>query len=318
MRKLEHCTAAVAAFALVAMSPAPAMAEECYRALVVSSYQENTNSGRDVRLSQYVRESEWREISRSADANAIVYDVPLGASYDEYRLTSNERLSSLNSSLSESQARNVLWTGLDQNSLRAYEACLGANGYGLFLMVRRANPNQVTISVRYNSPAGRDIALTWTGAPESVLRQLPSRINNHSTVSRVVQRPIEGEDFILAVNSPTLDGPDGIEITAWPSDPMAQSVIRLVEGVWAPATRPTEGSRQTGVLTERCDDRPTCLFRVAVSDLGSDPYGGTRKIFTLTFNCMIGGHSVDPSPRSVTGYDGDEVRVTCPVASPPR
>jgi hypothetical protein len=204
----------------VTMPAMPAAAQDCSRALIVSTYREHDELSRDYRMARFVTRQEYEELKKNVSADGVIYGVPVGANYDEYRARALKISESVSVSLSEHQVRNILWTGLDPNSLKAYESCLIANNYGLFLYVRSATKNEIEIVLKYRPTSGSgEIAITWTGGTPDIRELLPKRIGI-AEITRIVPRPAK-DNLLLGVNV-VGDGPNAppaVMITAWPGDP---------------------------------------------------------------------------------------------------
>lgn len=202
----------------VLLCPVAAFAQNCSDALVVSTYSSTSERSYDYRMSQFVSETQYEDLKRGMSGDAVIYGVPVGANYDEYRAASSEMIRQSGVQLSERQMRNVLWTGLNDASSQAYQACLRASRYGLILYPRAATRNQVEFVLEYRpTDAGTTLQITWQGAPANILAALPSSIEANAVRRFVVARPQGTEEFILVVNSTRLS--DTAIITAYPPAP---------------------------------------------------------------------------------------------------
>src|SRR5271165_623423 len=85
--------------ALVIIQPYPALANDCDVNLFKSAYQGNSSIKDDFRLAQYVSQETWDNASHNAGANAVIYGIPVGASYSDYHSHAQRISSSLNQSL---------------------------------------------------------------------------------------------------------------------------------------------------------------------------------------------------------------------------
>src|SRR4051812_43998989 len=59
--------------------------EQCQDALVKSTYTSQSQASDDWRLAKLVSQSSYDEIKQSAGVNVVIYGVPVGASYDDFR-----------------------------------------------------------------------------------------------------------------------------------------------------------------------------------------------------------------------------------------
>ena len=96
--------------------------------------------------------------------------------------------------LSESWVDNVLWTGLNQSNVAAYNGCIDATkgSTGLSLRVESATASDVTLLLRWTPP------ITWSGISVPSSKQLPTKVTQGSGVSIIVVRP--QTEQALAVN----------------------------------------------------------------------------------------------------------------------
>ena len=173
----------------------------CSDALVKSTYRNLSSSHLDRRLATFVSQSSYEEIKHNAGANATIYGVPVGASYGDFQQRSSQSSQSVNQSLTQDEATNILWTGLDPNAPSAYSACLqsiSGQQRGIHLAVKAASDSEVTILVTWH-PEGSDpsyatLGWQWSGGGAS---RLPKTVAAGSTMV-VLPRP--GNATMLTVN----------------------------------------------------------------------------------------------------------------------
>jgi hypothetical protein len=173
----------------------------CSEALVIATYNRTQIEHDDWRLASYVTEYEYNTIKHDAGVNAVIYGVPVGASYSDFQNRVQQRTNSYNESLTHDQAINVMWTGLDPNAPNAYSECLKAkvfNQNGLHFAVKSATKNQVSVLIVW-APKGDEAKnaapeWTWEGKGKAaLLKSVPSG-------SSVVVLPRPKEQQILAAN----------------------------------------------------------------------------------------------------------------------
>jgi hypothetical protein len=173
----------------------------CGEALVIATYNRAQIEHDDWRLASYVTENEYNTIKHDAGVNAVIYDVPVGASYSDFQNRVQERTNSYKESLTHDQAINVMWTGLDPNAANAYSDCLRAkifNQAGLHFGVKSATKNQVSVVIVW-IPTGDERkraapVWAWEGNGRAAL---PKSVPSGTTVV-VLPRP--NEQQILAAN----------------------------------------------------------------------------------------------------------------------
>lgn len=208
-------------FAFIAFLTGQAFAEDCSKALVQATYESFARKSKDYRLSTYLTSDQWDNASKGMSAQGTLYGVPVSGSYSEYHNKGQSMIDSSNEFLSESQAQNIFWTGLNNNSVKAYEACLQSQNSGLYFFVHDATSTQVNILVKYTGLEGSSLSLSWSGGTPEIVDKLPKTIKSGQVIPTVVNRPDTGA-YLLSMQ--VVDGnfpapSDAIQIAALPSPP---------------------------------------------------------------------------------------------------
>lgn len=153
-------------------------AQNCADALVASTYTFQSSDRRDFRLASFVSEKQYEDAKHDGGADAVIYGVPVGASYSDFQSRSRELTNKLDVQISRDQAINAMWTGVDQAGFDAYGDCINQllSAHGVHLAVKFATPTDVTVKVRY-TPVGGDphlanLSWTWSGA-DKLPRTIP-------------------------------------------------------------------------------------------------------------------------------------------------
>lgn len=177
----------------------PVLAQECNEALRQSFFASSSKYHSDWRLYQSLTREEYQQKSTSAGADAVIYGIPMGGSYDSHRENMARYESIYQESLSQSELQNIYWTGLDDNSRIAYEACLEANSFGLLMAPRMATRTSIEVVLRYRNPDPQapQLTLTWSGDVGGL--SLPSEIGPGEVVTFVVPRPQDTSDTLVSV-----------------------------------------------------------------------------------------------------------------------
>jgi len=187
-------------FLSLAASNETIAAGPCDAALELSTYNSFSSDHVDYRLAISVTESEWNQIKQDEGANALIYGVLVGESYSDYQARAHTKASSYSESLQTDQVQNILWTGLDANSVTAYSKCLDAEVFskdGLHMAVKSATAAEIAIVVSWrpvvNDPT--EIAPTWSWRGNR--SALPTRLHQ-GTTPVILPRP--NASSILAVS----------------------------------------------------------------------------------------------------------------------
>jgi hypothetical protein len=174
--------------------------ENCSDALVRATYNRIASSSSDWRIARHVSEKDYDEIKKSAGLSAVIYGVPIDASYDDFQKRIREKTDRYNESLTQSQLTNILWTGLDPNSGSLYTECIKSRIFsqrGLRLAVRSATASEVAIWISW-SPRGDDKnpRPEWSFSGDGIDR-MPKLL---AAGERIVVLPRPKEQKTLAVN----------------------------------------------------------------------------------------------------------------------
>ncbi|SAK82343.1 F5/8 type C domain protein [Caballeronia calidae] len=191
--------------------------DDCKSALVLSTYARTEDRFHDARMATHVSESEYSDIRRKAGGSAVIYGVPVGANYSDFNQRANARENSSGSSLTNTEAINVMWTGIDQTSQTAYADCLAtlaATLPGIHLSVKSASATDVVILAHY-VPVGSNpssLHVKWS-AFEYSKTAFPDEIPAGQTLI-LLKRP--SKSLQLVVNASAIGSSDGVEINPLP------------------------------------------------------------------------------------------------------
>jgi hypothetical protein len=166
----------------------------------MSTYNSSGITTLDWRLADLVDQTAYDQIKQNGGASAVIYGVPVGANYNEFKNTINTYKQSTNQSLSYSQQVNLAWTGLDPNAQSAYTACLQAEQQktGLHAFVVFATTTNIAIQINWNVPGISTAGIAVAGADAQTQALFPQRVGN-GAVTVVVPRP--QIEFAIAINS---------------------------------------------------------------------------------------------------------------------
>jgi len=214
----------------------------CNDALVKSTYNKLDTQASDYRLAMYVSREAYDEVKHNGGINVVIYGVPVGANYDDFHSRAEKEVSDKHESLSESQAHNLMWTGLDPNSTTTYSDCLRAVVFstaGLHIATKSATKSDVALLVRW-TPQGNNpgrIPVTWSQTGPS-LRGFPETLTQGETTI-VVPRPTA--QYTLAVNWPGFTSSITLEPLPPPLMPVAAGLPNI-NGKWCRRDNPSAPS----------------------------------------------------------------------------
>ena len=177
-----------------------AASSTCEEALVRATYNHLSSDHLDQRLALFVTQSEYDEIKHDAGANAVIYGVPVGASYSDFQTRARSQTSSTQQSLTHDQASNIMWTGLDPNSPNAYSQCLQTQVLslgGLHLSVKGATTSDIALIATWR-PEGKNpstIPVQW-GGDGRLIAGLPKQLTS-GQADMVVRRPTKQSTLVI-------------------------------------------------------------------------------------------------------------------------
>ena len=203
---------------------------DCKDALIMSTMQKASTSTLDYRLASLVTKEEYDKRDQSAGVNVVIYGVPVGANWSDFQENIRKYTSAYSSSLSTSQADNLMWTGLDANSVTTYSQCLNANVFstiGLHLRVESATSTDITLNVVWNANAAlpQRIQPRWQTATGELMNVVPQQIPAGRTRFSV-KRP----NHQLVLNVGFQGFADGVTLEPLPEPVKAPEYV--IEGRW--------------------------------------------------------------------------------------
>jgi hypothetical protein len=183
---------------------AHASVSDCKSALILSTYNASSSAFSDTQLAQYVSSSEYEKAKHDGGANAVIYGVPVGATYGDFQERARQQASGSSSSITQNQFSNILWTGLGSSG--AYADCLKAEinqAPGLHLNVVGATQQDVTVELRYvkSGNIGPDSLRVQWDPSKVVGALLPSQAMSGGRRIRFLRPKSEMEISVNAVPS---------------------------------------------------------------------------------------------------------------------
>lgn len=123
-------------------------AEDCSKALIPETTTISYDQVTSYSLAYSLSESAWQEAQQRFGASAIVYGIPLGASYSSYHTNAEQKAQSLNIQDFQHLAYAYATSGINYESLKAYKDCLLRNG-GLQLVAGKPVGASYTVWIIY-------------------------------------------------------------------------------------------------------------------------------------------------------------------------
>jgi hypothetical protein len=181
--------------AILSVTTAIADVRDCDQTLVQSTYSSVSADHLDFRLATLVTNESYDHIKHKANANATIYGIPIGGSYEDFQSNIRKSLLGSQSTLTRDQGLNVLWTGLASNANAAYDTCIEGvafSSFGIHLAVKFATVSDITIIAKYvpgfNDP--RTIKVQWTrNIKQKDGSRLPDAISMGGETVVVLARP---------------------------------------------------------------------------------------------------------------------------------
>lgn len=196
--------------------------KDCDSALIKATYTLTESRFLDWRLAEKVSNEQYNEVKQSASAAVSIYGIPIGADYGEFRKNIDTYRYSKNASLTEETFRNVLWTGLNESSEKAYVACLHqASKKSLLLIPKTATTSDITFDLQYSviGAAKNPLPVEWFGViPKG--SHLPKKVVGGNNPVLIV-RPKASSTLIVSGGGLT----DNIIITPLPKIPTKHELL---------------------------------------------------------------------------------------------
>ncbi len=237
----------------------------CDSALVRASFIDRGTFSRDARLSEYVSEGDWQSAHDQYGASYEYYGLKIGGSANDYKSRSQEYIHRTQSHVSVSEARNMMWTGLDAQAGSIYQTCVEGiiREYGLHLAPITATESDVSLKIRWNPRGTQEkgtVHVTWSGRGIP-LKDLPTVVTQGETIVIVPRPQVESQ---LVIHLPGYD--DVVTLTPLPSHWLSVSQIDnydTIVGFVNQYCSPDDSSGILGSVTNT--DAPSFSYVVAVS-----------------------------------------------------
>lgn len=186
----------VAVCFICCISAIPALAEQdCSKALVVATMYDQTLSVKNLALAYTLSEQSYEEAKARAGVNAVIYGIPVSASYDQYHQAAQSKATELHLSNFEQWAETYVTTGLNAASRDAYIACVQANSSGFAFYTKSISKQYFIVRVEY--AAGPDARpLRGKLANTANIKQSDASSLNEIVTNTVFENKV-GQDHIV-------------------------------------------------------------------------------------------------------------------------
>lgn len=284
-------------FFCVAASSVTALAEQiavekCNATLVQSTYTSNQGRFRDWRLAQHVSQSTYEEIKKGAGVNAVIYGIPMGASWNDFQKNISSERQDRQESLTESEFQNIAWTGLDANNVAAYTACVNGlvqSTQGINLAIIRSTESEITARIYY-SPKGAQsttVPIIWSGSGRAYATDDLPKVAVSGQRDLIFKRPDSGS-ATLGVFSADAGDSSSVVLLALPPVPPAPPPDNL-----ATACAITDNATVTSLsngqsATWECPALKAGKYKVSFSVGGSTPQGMSRVNYSVRLEPTAG------------------------------
>jgi hypothetical protein len=125
-----------------------AHAEDCSRALIPDTTSENSASVQNLSIAWNMSEYSYNEARSKFGASAVIYGVPVGINYSEFRKNIQNIAQKYNYQNFEQRSFSYATSSLGTNSRDAYIACL-ANSGGLVVYAKAITNSYYVVAVKY-------------------------------------------------------------------------------------------------------------------------------------------------------------------------
>jgi hypothetical protein len=152
---------------LTMMTSSVAQPMDCTKALIPATTNITYDQITNFSLAYTLTESAYNQAKQQFGANAVVYGIPLGASYGSYHSNAEQRAKSLHIQNFQQLAYSYATSGINSEGLEAYKACLLQFG-GLQLVAGKPGSNHYAIWLMWVPPLNARAGLTGQASARNV------------------------------------------------------------------------------------------------------------------------------------------------------
>jgi hypothetical protein len=194
--------------------------EICANALVTTQINQGLVTTLDWRRSYAVDETSWKLARDKFGATALLYEIPIGVTFESYRDSRDERSIREGVSLSTTSSSWLITSDLGDRADDAYKTCLKEKGKGaaLWIYPDKVTDDGLTLVVNYHSgqfgPNKVQIEYVGPGIPNGYTSSVMSEGEDQIPITR----PKKGEIRIVA-RAPRYSLADNVVVIA-PPEPL--------------------------------------------------------------------------------------------------
>lgn len=177
----------------------------CDAVLVKTVASMGQSSKVDWRMASLLDKETYDNIKRSNGFNAVIYGVPVGNSYEEFRANFNKMRTMTSETFRQEDVSSWSYEGVAQGALDAFVKCQeiqSRSDVGIHLFVNRMTEREATVVVKWTNPRGDadNAELKWVLPQSFMSSPLPDKLSVNGEATIVVARPESGS-MAVAVNS---------------------------------------------------------------------------------------------------------------------
>lgn len=134
-----------------------AQVSQCSDAIRYNNQEIQNNIALKYLMSQTITSSNFEERKKDGSANAVVDNLPVGASFDDYSKAVSSEFSSIDQKLFLNLSSSMMQRVIAPGSFQAYERCIAAvSNEPVSAWISGATKTSIMLSVRTNLPSGEE------------------------------------------------------------------------------------------------------------------------------------------------------------------
>lgn len=309
---------------LLLLMPTPLLAQQgsssgdCTRTLIMNRGRLDVREWSSLALIRLFDQSSSSGSNTSAGLDIPIDGLPLSGSFNDARQTANRSIEQSALNWSYDRLVSVATQTLSDNSVRAYQACIGGQPRtGPTITVHDATRTEATVTIRWNAPATAgqtaNVPLRVQTSGGRFYTPFPASVTTGAAITRILQRdPNADIRLVASVGAAGNEDSDDTFVSRLPDPISPPSVDRIGLVLWGGAHDMRGNDCNTpNPATGQCSCPPGYDSRDMV-DAGMTMCFALRNAATVSMRFVFGG-AYDPSgdrcvsPNPLTG------RCSCPT-----